>query len=384
MRLRISPSGWAVLAGTVVLYGIGMVASWKQPLMVGVAGAVIVAVGIAGVWIPVRVGVDRVVDPDRTVVGDVAAGRVVVVNESGWFSPAMLGHEPVQGREPVEFRVPRLRSGQVRSFSYPLPTDQRGVFELGPIRFVREDALGLFSREVSFGSVQTLFVHPRVHAIRPLVSGWQRDPEGEALEQARGSSVFDALRAYVIGDDLRLVHWKATAHTGELMVRQQVDPVRTELLVVIDDCVQASHDAQELVVEMAASIAACTLAVGQQVVLLSSSGSLGPTGFVGTSRREVLDQLAAVTMGQAADPQAVFETLMNWPTSLPTVVFVSAGQAQAGLGQLTKLARHADKLIAVFVDTARSGQVLQRVDSGVTVLDVSSATEFAITWNHLV
>ena len=68
---------------------------------------------------------------------------------------------------------------------------------------------------------------------------------------------FLTLREYELGDDLRRVHWRSTARTGELMIRQDEARWRSRAAVVLD--VQpGGHDAEsfEVAVEAAASVTA--------------------------------------------------------------------------------------------------------------------------------
>ena len=49
----------------------------------------------------------------------------------------------------------------------------------------------------------------------------------------RNREIEDALREYQPGDDLRHVHWKSTAKTGRLMVRQYEESRRSRMAVVL-------------------------------------------------------------------------------------------------------------------------------------------------------
>ncbi len=71
----------------------------------------------------------------------------------------------------------------------------------------------------------------------------------------RGSMDLRALREYVVGDELRHLHWKATARTGQLMVSEYVDPAQPWCVVLLDTRVDVLvPDAFEEAVEVAASI----------------------------------------------------------------------------------------------------------------------------------
>ena len=68
--------------------------------------------------------------------------------------------------------------------------------------------------------------------------GGDRDPLGSAVPPphalGRQGDDFYALREYVVGDDLRRVHWPSTARHDELMVRQDEMPWQDRTTVVLD------------------------------------------------------------------------------------------------------------------------------------------------------
>src|SRR5438105_13844791 len=67
---------------------------------------------------------------------------------------------------------------------------------------------------------------------------------------------FFALREYEMGDDLRRVHWRSTARTGELMLRQDEMPWESRATILLDNRPSThSGDSFERAVEAAASIA---------------------------------------------------------------------------------------------------------------------------------
>ena len=93
-------------------------------------------------------------------------------------------------------------------------------------------------------------------------SGFLRDLEGTPSSDLSSSDIaFHALRDYAPGDDRRHVHWRTTARTGKLMVRQFEETRRSHVVVALDDLAEhyASDEEFELAVSAAASIAAQTL-----------------------------------------------------------------------------------------------------------------------------
>ena len=115
-----------------------------------------------------------------------------------------------------------------------------------------------------------------------------------ARRRSGATPSFHSLREYVRGDDLRRVHWKATAHVGDLMVREQVDPVRPDTTIVLDGRrTVLDADSFELAVEVVASIAVAAADRGLPVRLAGTEpGFRDPIG--GDDRGVLLDRLAGV------------------------------------------------------------------------------------------
>ena len=111
-----------------------------------------------------------------------------------------------------------LAPGKGSVTSYRLPTDERGAWALGPISATLADPLGLTSRAFCAATISGFVVHPRTRPLAPLPpfsvgssSGPMRSrrpaPHGEELR---------SVREYQPGDDLRRVHWPATARWDRL------------------------------------------------------------------------------------------------------------------------------------------------------------------------
>ena len=104
---------------------------------------------------------------------------------------------------------------------------------------------------------------------------------------------FLTLRDYEVGDDLRRVHWRSTARTGELMIRQDEARWRSRAAVVLD-VHPGAHDAEsfEVAVEAAASVTARLVRLRRRVEVVTSAGEVLGTG--GDPRHDVIDTLATV------------------------------------------------------------------------------------------
>jgi uncharacterized protein (DUF58 family) len=105
------------------------------------------------------------------------------------------------------------------------------------------DPFGLSTRLAASSGSSDILVLPR---ILPL-GGGQPPGSGVGAEGAIPHMVAlhgeddVSIRSYRDGDDLRRIHWPATAKTGELMVRQEDRPARRRAAIVLDSRARGHH-----------------------------------------------------------------------------------------------------------------------------------------------
>lgn len=103
------------------------------------------------------------------------------------------------------------------------------------------------------------------------------------------------IREYVAGDPIKLVHWAATARSGELMVKELESPVAPILCVAVD--LRGGDDAAvEDAASRAAGLARAGLAAGVPVTLLTCEAT-GPRSGPVSSPSEVNRRLARAVPG---------------------------------------------------------------------------------------
>jgi len=372
----VSPLGWLVLGCAVVALFIAAVGHWGEFALVGYfLLAVLIAcvlLTIGRVQLAVTVGLH----PTRVRVGDVAAGRVDLVNlRRRRLLPVTL--ELPVGRAAGRFTLPALGPGAQATEHFTVPTRRRGVIPVGPVTTVRGDPFGLLHRTVRWTDRLELFVHPALVALDPLDSGLLRDLEGRTTNDMSVSDLaFHALRPYTPGDDRRYIHWRSSArHTAtsgdtHFLVRQFLDTRRSHLCVIVD-CDELSYtdeDEFETAISAAASVAVrairdeirTTVVVGEHVV---SEGTPARTldGFARAERhRTALTHTAAdaarsapatsialfVTGGQS-DFAEVRRAAANFSIDVTTVVLrvdpaQRVGVSAAGGSTLLTMAELAD------------------------------------------
>ena len=144
---------------------------------------------------------------------------------------------------------------------------------------MKADPLGLLRRERSWSESVEIFVHPRTVLVDADTTGLLRDIEGVVTRDLSSSDVaFHALRDYVPGDDRRAVHWRSTARTGRLIVRQFEETRKTHLLVVLslDASEYATEDEFELAISAAGSLVLQASREDRRASLISQAGLVQP------------------------------------------------------------------------------------------------------------
>lgn len=286
--------GATAIVMVVVCAVVGMLTGWAEFMVVAVA--VLALLLVASLFLIGRSSYSVQVDlhSARVIAGVRATGALVIRNTGSRRLLASRMELPV-GTSAASFRVPSLAGGQEHEELFVIPTSRRAVIQVGPALSVRGDAIGLLRRQVRWTVADQLFVHPRTVRLLGAATGSVKDLEGRPTSDLSSNDVsFHALRQYVPGDDRRYVHWKTSARTGTLMVRQFEETRRTHLAVAlsIDPTEYGTVEEFELAVGAAASLGAQALREERPATVCAGSGTLRAA-----SGRRLLDAFSAV------DPQ---------------------------------------------------------------------------------
>ncbi len=229
---------WICAALGAISIGLGFAFGPIELYVIGAALLVlaITAVGIA-VMRPLRLGVGRTVHPPRLHVGSTSRVEIAVRN-GGTRSPVLRMVDKVAGTAGAQLLVPPLGPDEVVRAAYRLPTERRGIVEIGPVDFEATDPFGLARRHFNAPSVGTLVVYPEIIALPP-------SPPSPATERRSNTDVpeflggrseeFHTLRTYVPGDDIRRINWAASARHDDLIVREDETPTQNHLTVLLDN-----------------------------------------------------------------------------------------------------------------------------------------------------
>lgn len=188
---------------------------------------------------------------------------------------------------------------------YAITGVRRGIWPIGPLTLRTVDPFGLAQREQRFGDTRTVTVVPEVVPLPPLETsmGSAGGVSRSAADRLGQGSDNLSPRLYVSGDSMRRIHWRATAHRGELMVRQEEEESSPDALVVLDRSAvrwprkdDEPDPGFETAVSACASIALHLLHDGYSVDVTDSAGRmLGTLRGREDDRESLLVALAAVS-----------------------------------------------------------------------------------------
>ncbi|MFB7885751.1 DUF58 domain-containing protein [Microbacterium sp. NPDC056057] len=244
--LTVRGTGALVLA--IACFIVANEASIVELMYFGILLLAVVIASIASLYVGRRSdAVTRALTPDVVPVGGDA--RVSVRVEVRTALPTAPGTWrdalPKGLRGKAEGAFPALGSGLrggerggARSIDlvYAVTGARRGVHSLGPLTVRSSDPFGLARRTVVFSQRTPVTVAPAIVELPPLVdyagaTGGMLHTTTDQLGQGADNLV---ARPYAPGDSMRRIHWRATAHRDELMVRQEEQESTPEATVVID------------------------------------------------------------------------------------------------------------------------------------------------------
>lgn len=167
--------------------------------------------------------------------GSIRAPRAVKMGtdaEVRWTGHSRFPLPPLEGkllvRSSITGRTMKLRSGDL------LPTTHCGQLEISLHRPRCCDYLGLIGMPIRKKGTAAVLVRPRPLALedppdmsRYQINAWRAKPGG-------GFSENHELRLYRPGDNLRQVHWKLSAKTGKLIVREPMEAILSRTVLTME------------------------------------------------------------------------------------------------------------------------------------------------------
>ncbi|OJX67025.1 MAG: hypothetical protein BGO95_09815 [Micrococcales bacterium 73-13] len=359
----VTPVGWllviVLVAGVLAGALFGLVEGWAVAVVAGALLLLSVPFLLGGIRLRVAFSLSQ----DRVVAGSRVDAAITVTNASRRVSLPVVLDIPV-GSGLVEAAVPMLRGRASHVERLEIAAPRRSIIEVGPMRITRGDPIGILRREIDWPQVEQVYVHPVTVRLPSTSAGFVKDVEGQPTSRIVDSDLaFHAIREYIPGDSRRHVHWKSTAKTGRLMVRQFEETRRARIAVVLDVLAEeyGGEDEFELGVSAAVSLALQAVRDGREVLAVTSGRHelrRGPEAAITTlptrSPKHLLDASCAVELDAAAEPLEAVTRLTAQAFPGLSIAFLVTGSGVA----MQRLQR------AAFAFPADATTVAVRVEPG--------------------
>ena len=227
--------GVLTLAVATFLLGLSTSVSFFYYLTYVLLGLLVVA--YAWAWSNLEgLELERETGTHRAQVGEVARERLTIYNT--WWIPKLWvevrDHSdlPSHGTGFVSYLPRRSR----RRWTIRTTCSQRGKWRLGPVSVHSGDPFGLFRLAKLVDLTSELIVYPATVEIPRFELPTAELLGGQDVKQ-RSFHVtpnVSTVRQYVPGDSFNRIHWRSTARTGQLMVKEfELDP-SADVWIVLD------------------------------------------------------------------------------------------------------------------------------------------------------
>jgi uncharacterized protein (DUF58 family) len=281
-----------------------------------------------------------------------------------WFfltirDEAPPGLIPLESPSFVTFPLFRRRM----TWSYRVQAVPRGLHQFGRIWVESGDPFGFATRRQSVGQTAVVEVWPMTIAL-PSAGERYQEWHGDLAERRLipdESNELRGVRSMLPGDRLSRIHWRHTARTGQLMVKQFEPLTLGDLLLAVDEPGTFSPAEYELALEAAASLAEYALKHAQRIGLyLAGGGALLKPGSGYQQHTRLMRMLAEAPYtrtvsapGLAVPPGARGSALL---------VIAAAGEGRSLPGYPARLVRIGGDAAALSVERLED---LPRVLAGV-------------------
>lgn len=274
--LRPTGRGAVVLVVCLAMWVLGDLTRVVPARQIAVALALMLVLGAVGIAVSgVGLRVRRRLHDDAAPVGGTARVQLAL-DGSAWITRLPLG------RGIVREHLPEALGGQgdlplAPRMPHVLHVGRRGTHHLGPCTVIVRDLLGLFHLQRTVEDGLRVTGLPVLGEIGPAAArtlGITGAGARQAAPAPGAGEVGPLARPYASGDDIRRIHWRASARTGRLMTRED-EPAAGQSAVIVLDTSQRPHltaALEDTLVSHAATLLEALGRRGWSVRVLDASG----------------------------------------------------------------------------------------------------------------
>lgn len=382
--------GWLVGAVSLVLIAVGRMFGILELFVLGIALAALLLLSALFIAITrLDLSVGRRLEPPQVHAGTPSRVELQVSNRGKRPTRVVRLRDPVSGTRGANLLLSPLSPNEQVRAAYQLPTARRGLLSIGPLEVVVADPFGLTSSTMVAAGKNDLTVLPAVDDIAALPMASGHDPDAAAHHPntlGQSGDDFYALRDYVVGDDLRRVHWRSSARSDKLLVRQDELPWQGRSTLLLDVRSFAhTPDSFELAVSAAASIVTSAHGRGDHIRLLTTAGANSGFGADRQHLEALMRHLALVETTQGASLQGSLDQILKAGGG-GSLIIVLSGLQPDELDRLTALSALFRSITVVVFEPSSWDPALTDSEIVVprgTLVRVTGERSFPEAWNRM-
>jgi len=297
----------------------------------------------------------RCILPNRLMVGDTATVELTLEN---------TGRLPVPWMEVWDDLPPYLvpAGGSTRNalslmpkerrlLRYQVRFNKRGDFNLKPLLVANGDPWGLWRQERREPAPASALVFPRILPLEEVKLPLRKPFEGQksGFHAYEDTTSVSGIRAYEPHDPMKRIHWKLSAHLGQLMVKEFEFTANTAITLWLDLTVgRLNRGFLEVYEDFAAMIAASILRYAEEKHIptaLVSFPSKRPSVTLGSGKDHFLrqmEELARAQLGEgellAGMPEAARQ--LPWQSNLILISSLLPRELVMRLAELHRRTQH--------------------------------------------
>lgn len=284
----------------------------KLPYFVFYISLGLIAAGFLTAKLSTRITAHCYAEAANSQVGDKVRIVVEIKNESGWPVPWVQ----CWVKMPAAFLLPddlscytfSLSPHEKKVIKDELDCKMRGSFKWGNILMKTGDIFGLFTCSLAAGEQREVMVLPEIYdmTVDPQeITGRRFGDVPSSLLPGRSGTSFIGVRKYDVGDGISRIHWKASARTQSLLVKEYQEQKLSEFTLFLDmnqnnHCGSGPDGSAEKAVTLAASLASGGVQAGNGMglVIFGTDRDTIPVGYGKSHFSLILKKLVFVQPGK--------------------------------------------------------------------------------------
>jgi len=254
---------------------------------------------------------------------------ILIINKSFYYRQAIVVSEKCGFTENHIFNcaVPPLKPYERIQVDRQIPTLKRGFFKFSKISLLSGDPAGLFKRRRSFNIPGEVMIYPKTINISNLPIRFKRrimpSPTGRLLGVAGQGLSFFGIREYRATDEMRFIHWKATAAKGKLMVKEFEANTVDRVVILLDSYYKTiGNDPDdnnfEFLIKTASSIISYLAEMYCNIYFYTASGKnpiMHLSGDAVRLKTEIVSALTSLEPGRIMLDDLLGEAMDSFPTN---------------------------------------------------------------------